>query len=66
MYLILLGRLRQPLLQMLGVNIEMNDRTEGIAYNMIDLDQDLDQSTIDQLLGVDGVVRVRQLPIHSS
>ncbi|MGC6367205.1 MAG: phosphoglycerate dehydrogenase [Candidatus Marinamargulisbacteria bacterium] len=51
-----------------GVNIAemVNKSREGIAYNMIDLDQDLDQSTIDQLLGVDGVVRVRQLPIHSS
>ena len=41
---------------------EMVNKSRGdIAYNIIDLDTSIDQSTIDQLLLVDGVVRVRQL-----
>ena len=47
-----------------GVNIAemMNKSRNDVAYNIIDLDQDLDQKTVDQLLAVDGVIRVRQLP----
>ena len=49
-----------------GTNISemVNKSRDGIAYNMIDLDQDLDQSTVEKLLAVDGVIRVRQLPYH--
>ena len=47
-----------------GINIAemMNKSRNDVAYNIIDLDQDLDQKTVDQLLAVDGVIRVRQLP----
>ena len=47
-----------------GVNISemVNKSREDIAYTIIDLDQDLDQQVVDQLLNIEGVVRVRQLP----
>lgn len=47
-----------------GINIAemMNKSRNDVAYNIIDLDQDLDKKTVDQLLAVDGVIRVRQLP----
>ena len=49
-----------------GINIAemVNKSRDDIAYNMIDLDQDLNQEAIDKLLAVDGVIRVRQLPYH--
>ena len=49
-----------------GINISemVNKSRDDIAYNMIDLDQDPSQDTIDKLLAVDGVIRVRQLPHH--
>ena len=47
-----------------GTNIAemVNKSREGIAYNIIDLDQDLEQRAVEKLLAVDGVIRVRQLP----
>jgi D-3-phosphoglycerate dehydrogenase len=42
----------------------VNKSRDDIAYNMIDLDKEPSQETIDKLLAVDGVIRVRQLPHH--
>tara|TARA_A100001015_G_scaffold308470_1_gene406151 strand:- start:1248 stop:2474 length:1227 start_codon:yes stop_codon:yes gene_type:complete len=42
---------------------EMVNKSRGdMAYTIIDLDSFVDQETIEQLLSLDGVVRVRQLP----
>ena len=40
----------------------VNKSRDDVAYNIIDLDQAPQQKTIDQLLAIDGVMRVRQLP----
>ncbi|MBL6723366.1 MAG: phosphoglycerate dehydrogenase [Candidatus Margulisbacteria bacterium] len=50
-----------------NVNISemVNKSRNDIAYNMIDLDQPLNQQVIDQILNVDGVIRVRELPVYS-
>ncbi len=47
-----------------GINIAemVNKSRDDVAYNIIDLDQAPQQKTIDQLLAIDGVIRVRQLP----
>ncbi|MEK9726524.1 MAG: phosphoglycerate dehydrogenase [Candidatus Margulisiibacteriota bacterium] len=47
-----------------GVNIAemVNKSRDQVAYNIIDLDQDVDQDVINDLLAIDGVIRVRQLP----
>lgn len=49
-----------------NINISemVNKSRDDIAYNMIDLDKEPSQETIDKLLAVDGVIRVRQLPHH--
>ncbi len=43
----------------------VNKSRDDIAYNIIDLDQQLDQEVIDNLLAIEGVIRVRQLPTVS-
>jgi D-3-phosphoglycerate dehydrogenase len=47
-----------------GINIAemMNKSRDNVAYNIIDLDQDISQAVVDQLLAIEGVIRVRQLP----
>jgi D-3-phosphoglycerate dehydrogenase / 2-oxoglutarate reductase len=47
-----------------GLNISemVNKSRDSIAYNIIDTDQAIPQATIDTLLNIDGVIRVRQLP----
>ena len=46
-----------------GINIsEMVNKSKGaIAYNMIDMDQDMPDSIVQQLLDLDDVIRVRKL-----
>ena len=50
-----------------NVNIAemVNKSRDNLAYNIIDLDQNVDQSVIDGLLDIEGVIRVRQLPTFS-
>ena len=40
----------------------LNKSRDDMAYTIIDFDDSVDQSVIDDILKIDGVVRVRQLP----
>jgi D-3-phosphoglycerate dehydrogenase len=50
-----------------GVNISemVNKSRDEVAYTIIDLDQDLTPFVVKQLLEIEGVIRVRQLPPHT-
>jgi D-3-phosphoglycerate dehydrogenase len=50
-----------------GINIAemVNKSRDHIAYNIIDLDQAIPISLIESLLALDGVIRVRQLPLQA-
>ena len=46
----------------INISEMVNKSRENIAYNIIDLDKNPSQETINQLLAINGVIRVRQLP----
>ena len=39
----------------------VNQSRDDLAYNIIDVDQPIDQCTLDQITAIEGVVRVRAL-----
>ena len=46
----------------LNISEMLNKSRDDMAYTIIDLDDSVDQTVIDKILLIDGVVRVRQLP----
>tara|TARA_A100001015_G_scaffold312178_1_gene416825 strand:+ start:2309 stop:3529 length:1221 start_codon:yes stop_codon:yes gene_type:complete len=49
----------------INISEMVNKSRDDIAYNIIDLEQDLAEDTLNKLAKIDGVIRVRQLPSQS-